>query len=239
MKLSGIEDRDRLTPESPSFRKALSLEIAVFLFLIAPSMVLSFFIMKEGGLSFTITAFATILRDVGLVSLILYFLWRNGEPLTSIGWKFDNLGNDFIIGVIIFVPFFFGVNLLAATLVKLGLSVPDTPSPFSDAAQNPAEIVLTFILVVVVAWAEETIFRGYLMLRLRELTSSDLAALLISSFAFSLGHGYEGSAGVITVGFMGIVFGLVYLWRGNLVTAMTMHFLQDLVGIIIAPLINK
>lgn len=32
---------------------------------------------------------------------------------------------------------------------------------------------------------------------------------------FALGHGYEGSAGVVTVGVMGMVFALVYLWRGS------------------------
>jgi membrane protease YdiL (CAAX protease family) len=55
---------------------------------------------------------------------------------------------------------------------------------------------------------------------------------------FSLGHGYEGSAGVITVGFMGLVFALVYLWRGSLVAPMVMHFLQDFIGIVLSPLLG-
>jgi membrane protease YdiL (CAAX protease family) len=44
---------------------------------------------------------------------------------------------------------------------------------------------------------------------------------------FSLGHGYEGTAGVVTVGFIGLAFALVYQWRGSLVAPMVMHFLQD------------
>ena len=48
-------------------------EVSVFLFLIVPSMVLSFFAVKQGTLSFVLVAFATILRDLALVSLILFF----------------------------------------------------------------------------------------------------------------------------------------------------------------------
>jgi hypothetical protein len=55
-------------------------EVSVFLLLILPSMVLSFLVVKQGGLSFRLVAFATIARDLGLVCLILYFFWRNLEP---------------------------------------------------------------------------------------------------------------------------------------------------------------
>jgi membrane protease YdiL (CAAX protease family) len=49
-----------------------------------------------------------------------------------------------------------------------------------------------------VAVAEETIFRGYLILRFRAVTGRTSAAVLLSSIVFSLGHGYEGMAGVIS-----------------------------------------
>ena len=94
------------------------------------------------------------------------------------------------------------------------------------------------VLVVIVAVAEETIFRGYLMLRLQAITASPAAAVVLSAVIFSLGHGYEGSAGVVTVGVMGAVFALVYLWRQSLVAPMVMHFLQDFIGIVMLPLLG-
>ena len=70
---------------------------------------------------------------------------------------------------------------------------------------------LAVILVTVVAVAEETIFRGYLLLRLLPLLRSTAASVLLSSAIFAVGHGYEGSAGLVTIGLMGIAFALVYL----------------------------
>lgn len=64
------------------------------------------------------------------------------------------------------------------------------------------------------------------------------AALLLSAVVFSLGHGYEGTAGLVTVGFMGLIFALVFKWRGSLVASMVMHFLQDFTVIVLLPLLG-
>ena len=100
------------------------------------------------------------------------------------------------------------------------------------------EELLALVLVAVVALAEETIFRGYLLLRFQSVLRSTTAAVLLSSTVFAVGHGYEGSAGLVTVGVMGVAFALVYLWRGSLVAPMVMHFLQDFLGIVLLPLLR-
>jgi membrane protease YdiL (CAAX protease family) len=92
--------------------------------------------------------------------------------------------------------------------------------------------------VVVVALAEEIIFRGYLILRFRTVTGSLPAASLISAAIFSSGPGYKGPARVITVGMPGFVFGLIYVWRKTLVAPIVMHFLQDFIGIVLMPLLG-
>lgn len=210
-------------------------EVLVFLFLIVPSMALSFFAIKQGDVGFTLTAVATILRDLALVSLILFFLWRNREAITQIGWTFKNGWKDIILGVVLFIPVFFGAAFLDNLLQAAGFSAPATPQPSFLTAQGPLQFLLAFVLVVVVALAEETIFRGYLILRFQALLSSPAAAVVLSAFVFSLGHGYEGTSGVITVGTMGAVFAVVYLWRKSLVAPITMHFLQDFLGVVLIP----
>lgn len=118
-----------------------------------------------------------------------------------------------------------------------GFTVPATPMPSLIAEKNTAEFLLATVLVMVVALTEETIFRGYLLLRFKSIMAST-AAVLTSAVIFSLGHGYEGSAGVITVGVMGVVFALIYVWRQNLVAPVVMHFLQDFIGIVLVPLLG-
>jgi membrane protease YdiL (CAAX protease family) len=213
-------------------------EVSVFLLLIVPSLVLSFFAVKQGSLSFVLTAVATILRDLALVSLILFFMWRNGESLKLIGWDFKNIWKEIALGFGLFIPVAYGIAWLDTTLQAAGFSAPATPQPSFLTAIGPAEFVLAFILVLVVALAEETIFRGYLILRFKNITTSPALAIVLSAVIFALGHGYEGTSGVITVGVMGLIFALVYVWRRSLVAPITMHFLQDFIGIILLPLLG-
>ncbi len=214
-------------------------EVSVFLFLIIPSMILSFFAFKQGSLNFALVAISVILRDLALVSLILFFIWRNREPATEIGWTLKNSRKDIFLGILLFFPFFLAMSLLEKGLQAIGLSIPSKTLPSFLTAKGSGQFLLAFILIVIVALAEETIFRGYLLLRFRAIFSNPAGAVLLSATIFSLGHGYEGSAGVVTVGVMGLIFALVYLWRKSLVASIVMHFLQDFIGIILLPLLPK
>lgn len=220
-------------------RTEQSVEVGVFLFLIVPSLVLSLFAIRQGNVGFVLAAVATICRDLALVSLILFFLWHNGEPVTGIGWTLRQPLREIGLGMVCFVPFFFCAGLLKKALLRAGLSAPTTPLPSFLKAQGPAQASLAVILVTVVALSEETIFRGYLLLRFRGVLRNTTASVLLSTLIFAVGHGYEGSAGLVTVGAMGAVFALVYLWRGSLIAPIVMHFLQDFLGIVLLPLLSS
>ncbi len=217
-------------------RREQLIEVAVFLFLIGPSMVLSLFVIQQGNISFMLTAVATIVRDLSFVSLILFFLWRNSEPIRNIGWTLRNARKEILLGLVLFPPIFFGAAALDSILATIGFSSPSTPTPLLEPNRSALEMLTALVLVAIVAVAEETIFRGYLMLRFNIFRSS-LLSVLLSAFVFSLGHGYEGTAGVITVGALGVAFSFVYIWRKSLIAPITMHFLQDFVSILLAPLL--
>ena len=59
--------------------------------------------------------------------------------------------------------------------------------------------------------------------------------MVLSAVVFALGHGYQGSAGAITVGAMGLAFALVYVWRRSLVAPVVMHFLQNFTVLVLLP----
>jgi membrane protease YdiL (CAAX protease family) len=220
-------------------RREQTVEVLVFLFMIVPSVALSFFVVKAGTIGFVLTAVATMFRDLGLVALILFFLWRNGESLAHIGWSFKKRALDVVLGFALFPFLVVGSGVLEEFLHGMGFTSPATPLPALHPTPNVFHLVLGTVFVAVVAISEETIFRGYLLLRLQNTTRSVAGAVLLSAVIFSIGHGYEGSAGVITVGAMGVVFALAYLWRRSLVLPVTLHFLQDFMSIVLLPLLSR
>lgn len=233
MEESNRQHADRL----PSSREQLY-EVSAFLFLIVPSMILSMFVVRQGGLSFVLTAVSVILRDMALVMLILFFFWRNRESLAQLGWSFGNGWKEVILGIALFIPLFFSAGLLDRVLQSAGFSAPATAKPSFLQARGWGDISLAFVLVLVVAIAEETIFRGYLLRRFQGVRFSLASSAILSAVVFSLGHGYEGASGMLTVGFMGVVFAAVYIWRKSLVAPMVMHFCQDFLGVVLVPLLS-
>ena len=213
-------------------RKVQLLEVLVFLFLIVPSMGSAYIAVSSVKLTFVALAVSSILSDLGLLSLVLYFVWRNGEAFKQIGWTLNEARQELFWGFVLFVPMAYSAALLERWLRALGFSAPTKLASFL-VAHGPARMMLGTVLVMVVALAEETIFRGYLLLRFRAVTRNVGMAVLLSSAIFAFGHGYEGAAGLVVVFFMGVVFAVVYLWRGSLVAPMVMHFLQDFLGIVL------
>jgi uncharacterized protein len=214
-------------------------ELGVFLLLIVPSMALSFFAVRQGELPFPVVAVATISRDLGLVALVFFFLSRNGEPLTAVGWTGRGILREIALGVGLFVPLLVGTQVLESVLRTAGLSAPQTPAPELVPVPDVGQLLLAVVLVVVVAVSEEIIFRGYLLLRFSHLLRARWGAVVLSAVIFSIGHGYEGGVGVVTVGVVGLVLALVYRWRQSLVAPMVMHFLLDFLPIVLVPLLNR
>lgn len=218
-------------------RLGRALEVVLLILLFFPITALA--VLVTGGhsvmqASFVHTALALIVRDAAMVVLVLLFVgWRH-EPLASIGWSGRTWGKEVLIGFGMYALMLAVIAVVEIVLTRSGVSGPShMPKGFTPA--DNGELVLAAALVVVVAISEETVFRGYLLSRLTYVTRSAPAAVVISSFLFALGHGYEGLLGVIVVGVIGVFLSLVVLWRKTLTAAIVMHFCQDFLGLVLAP----
>jgi hypothetical protein len=131
-------------------------------------------------------------------------------------------------------------------LLRDGLAMTCTPLEKPDGTGTTEQFwrkeqalemcVFLFLIVPSMALSLFAVRRG--QLGLGATTRSMGTAAIASSLIFSIGHGYEGTAGLATVGVMGIALALVYLWRGSLVAPMAIHFLQDFVGIVLVPVLG-
>jgi membrane protease YdiL (CAAX protease family) len=228
-----MERSFNISGEGPS-RKIQLIEVVVFLLLILPSMLLSSAVAEPENLTFLIVAGSTMLSDIPLLCLVVYFVWRNEEPFQAIGLTLRSWWKEAILGAVLFIPLALGMGLVGRLIREAGFPVPQkTPSFLVPSGGGQITIALLFLVVVAVS--EEVIFRGYLIRRFTAVTGNPVIALLLSSAVFAMGHGYERSGGVMGVGILGLVFGTVYLWRRSLIAPMVMHFIQDFIGIILIP----
>jgi membrane protease YdiL (CAAX protease family) len=131
-------------------------------------------------------------------------------------------------------------HVLLALLATAG-SRPDL-SKFDILRGNVAYLVVILLIVwTSAAFGEELLCRGFLMHSLygllRRRTAAGPAwavALLLTTVLFGAGHAYQGAAGMIGTGVVGLGCGLAFFAaRRNLWAAILVHGLYDTVGFVV------
>jgi membrane protease YdiL (CAAX protease family) len=200
-----------------------------------------------GGIPLVIVAQRAISGDVNsageivLRESVLFLLFfaliaivLRGErlPLASIGVK-PHIGRSLLWGLGLLIPC---VGALALTLLVLSLAGLSYGGGTAGAYRAPLwAVALTVLRAGVV---EETFYRGYAIERLRLLTGSTWIAATVPLLCFALFHYRQGIAGIVVAFALGAVLTAFYLWKRDLVAAITAHFLLDVVPNILLPLIS-
>ncbi len=88
-----------------------------------------------------------------------------------------------------------------------------------------------FLLVSLTAGiCEEILFRGYLIAYVRGFGPGPVVAGIVCGAWFGLAHAYQGPAGVLKTGVLGLVLVGGYLWTESLWVPMALHVLIDVHG---------
>jgi membrane protease YdiL (CAAX protease family) len=131
--------------------------------------------------------------------------------------------------------------LLGSLLASATGQTPDL-SRFESLNGNMMALMSWLAIVwTIAAFGEEMLFRGLLLNSLFDLFRTHarrgwawVLALLLTAAVFGAAHAYQGVAGVLLSGFIGLGFGVVYVTtRRNLWAAILTHGLYDTVGFVI------
>lgn len=131
-------------------------------------------------------------------------------------------------------------NVLVTVLAASTGLKPDL-SDFDQLRGNTAVLIVGLLLVwTTAAFGEELLFRGFIMHTLQRLSkprcgevAAWLWAILVTALFFGAGHAYQGLAGGILTGLIGIGFTATFFaMRRNLWGAILTHGVYDSVGFV-------
>jgi hypothetical protein len=175
---------------------------------------------------------------VSAAALTVLFVQLLGGGLGQIGfvppsgfWRTVSLT---LLGIVLFYVFAGGASFLTR---QWGFA-PDMSSFAYLKGNWPAYVAMLGIAWSSAAFAEEIVFRGFLMNRLRAVDGGGViaafTALIVSSALFGAAHFYQGLGGVVTTGAAGLALGILTLVaRGNLWPAILTHGIVDTIGLTI------
>ncbi len=179
-----------------------------------------------------------ILFGISLFLILLFFIWSL-RGTHGLGEDFSRVFERDNFREIIYIMI---LNILFASIVVAffssfdalyNLLYPETPIPMLDfipTYTDPISFILDFILSVFFAPVlEELFFRGVLFNRLK-IRTGIVAAMIISSFIFAIGHEFGG----ITSAFLfGMCMCVIYLKTDNILMTISIHFLNNLLAVIL------
>ena len=93
--------------------------------------------------------------------------------------------------------------------------------------QSLLEILIWIATAITAGVCEEMAFRGYLQRQLHALSGSVMVAVLGQGLVFGLGHSYQGWKNTIVISVLGVLFGALAAWRGNLRANIIVHAWAD------------
>lgn len=164
------------------------------------------------------------------VLLLAYVRFAERRPLASIGLRRPD-GKTFPLGLAGAIVMVAGMAVIYLVIFPaLGLSMNEP----ATVALRATPLWFRVILILRAAVFEEIFYRGFMIERLSELTGMRWLAASISFSAFTLAH-LNGWAWphLMIAGFGGAVLTVLYLFRRDLVSNMTAHFLTDAVGFLL------
>ncbi len=189
-------------------------------------------IMVAAGLGVTGSnrIIATGIIFVAWALLAAIFVAINRESLSDVGLKKPaRVSCTVLCGLLAATVVF----VIAVGLEKLGYGANRIGEMAAELKGNPALLAQRIVIsVLIVGFVEEFIFRGFLLLRLTKLFGgSNVAtatALVMQAALFGLSHAYQHLYGILLTGFLGLLFGIVYLaLNRNLWVVVIGHGLYD------------
>jgi uncharacterized protein len=161
---------------------------------------------------------------------LLYYCWagvhrRGGNLKTLSGDRWTSL-KSVAVDVGIALPFWvlwegaaYGVHWL--------LGPSSAKSVDSLLPQSLLEILIWIGTSITAGICEELAFRGYVQRQFHALTGSVAVAVMGQGLVFGLFHFYQGWKNVIVIWVLGVLFGVLAAWRGNLRANIIVHAWSD------------
>lgn len=168
----------------------------------------------------------TIIAEWLVFFLMLVTIRLEKENLASIWWRGFSPKNAAI--ALAFMFFSQGILFaVGAVLPLFGLRVETTYAYLIP--RTPAEYWWWVALSVTAGICEESIYRGWLMTRLRCFTKTWTTPVMLSSIAFGIAHAYQGEGNVTLVIVYSLLLSILFLWRRALAPGIIAHALNNLV----------
>lgn len=177
---------------------------------------------------------ASFYGAINLIILLSLWYWSGGS-MKSLGLRKEGFGKHLGIGLLFGLAMLLQHYLLTGPLIRS--FVPPEANQGIDMSslfQNTADLPFWILLSIFKGGFEEELWRSFEMNSFKRVfgKSGLIFGLIAGALFFGVSHAYQGVDSVISTGFDGLLYGLIYLRRKSVIEAMAAHATFDIVSIL-------
>jgi membrane protease YdiL (CAAX protease family) len=176
-----------------------------------------------------------LLVSEATITLILVWslLHLHGEGPRLLGWKYRNVSKEVRIGLLS-VPLLFAATFLVGLFFRQFLPEQVTEeNPILSLIQSRSDLLLFLVGSIYVGGFKEEVQRAFVLVRFESHLGGIGLGLILWSVFFAYGHLLQGADNAAGAGVLGLMFGLLYVWRRILVAPMIAHAAYDIATLLI------
>ena len=165
------------------------------------------------------------------VSLILIYLFLRlrRENLRTLGLKLEEGWPEAWTGIVS-VPFLFlATHFVGLSFQSFFPEFVSTHNPILDLLRSKGDLTLFLISSFYVGGLKEEIQRAFVLVRFERFLGGIWRGLILWSLFFGIGHQTQGVDKAVGAGVLGLLFGLLYIWRRRLTGPVLAHTLFDVI----------
>ena len=181
--------------------------------------------------------FAHALAGTAIAWVFIWLLLKHdGQKVSDLGLRKQQLKKSFIPGILFGLGIFAISNILLPQFTRHWFPASDADEVQTNKwFQTPAAIPAWILLGWIGGGLTEEVSRAFVLTRFERTFGQAglIAALIVSSIIFGIGHLYQGQRAAFDLGVTGVLYALVYLRRRSCWEAAVAHAIFDTIGITI------
>ncbi|MDQ2049880.1 CPBP family glutamic-type intramembrane protease [Natronolimnohabitans sp. A-GB9] len=169
-------------------------------------------------------AFSQGLFALVLIGAVIY----TGIPADALGIEYSlaYLESGLLLGTVFGLVLYVANEIGAATATHFGFDHDEQLRELLAPDSAQGWLVLFAVVLPIIAVFEELLFRAAMIGVVSAGFGIDPWLLaVVSSVAFALGHGMQGSVGIVVTGVLGFVLAAIYIVTGSLLVVVVAHYL--------------
>ena len=179
---------------------------------------------EAGGLSLRFVFVLSVADTLVLIGLMVALTRAHGESVSDLWLGSRRVGREILVGALLVPVVFVMVVILLNVLRLVAPWLHNVPTnPLEKLAATPGQATLFAVVAILAGGVREELQRAFLLQRFVRHLGGPFVGVIVLSAAFGIGHIVQGWDAVITTGFLGAFWAVLYLRRGSSIAPLVSH----------------